>query len=790
MKKKFINLLGLGIISISLMGNTIPVFATEASLQISENSSSEVSESSESSSLSSISESSQTSESSESSESSEKQKEPSTLKISAYNQTNGKYESSVSFKVLNRATGNLVTFSKDGAGKYTVDSNGYYKYLEPSEGFVEIKGLNGSYTIQDTGNNSNLYCKDNENNFSIAEEETKSVSFNYVQNYGSLNITLLSEDESAIADAKFVLKNSNGSLVYFSLENGVYVYSTNTSMSELSTNAAGKIMLDKIPAGTYTLEQTSAPVVYNGALVSKSVTVENQKSVSLSVTNVKEYGDLVISVVDDNDNSKYLNGSEYVIKDSSGNFIYVSKNTDGSYSFSRTSTDTSISPSNGNLSVSGLPKGSYTLVEKTAPSNYNPCENKDFDIQKNNTTNIQMKNQRALGSISITITDEETGTPVEGFVYQLIDKTTEEPINFKESTTGFTYSLSGEAELVTDANGKLYLANIPTGDYYLKQVKAASGYLLNLDSIEQTISSNNETTYETLASKSNSAVVVVDKDENPVQNVSFDILDKDGNVVLSDVTNENGKFLISGIPAGDYTLTLKSVPETYNKEHDDIEFSIDETGLSEGLGKIVISYNEVSLNIGKKDISVVLTNKEDNSTITLKTDDKGIVVFSKLTNGEYSISLEDDSIAFETIEFTVDENFKNLSYDIDLVGNEELSSENNDAETPTTKKVNSGIIMIIIAIIVGASFGVYLYFAKKKQKNKNNIHVAYDEDGNAVIYEEGEEDINSDEETESSLENDNSLDDTYDEDEESEEDTLYESEDYDSEQKDDTSSEE
>ena len=168
MKKKFINLLGLGIISISLMGNTIPVFATETSLQISENSSSEISESSESSSLSSISESSQTSESSESSESSEKQKEPSTFKISAYNQTNGKYESSVSFKVLNRATGSLVTFSKDSAGKYTVDSNGYYKYLEPSEGFVEIKGLNGSYTIQDTGNNSNLYCKDNENNFSIA----------------------------------------------------------------------------------------------------------------------------------------------------------------------------------------------------------------------------------------------------------------------------------------------------------------------------------------------------------------------------------------------------------------------------------------------------------------------------------------------------------------------------------------------------------------------------------------------------------------------------------------------
>lgn len=754
MRKKLINLLGLGVLSLSFIGTTIPVYATETE------SISQVSESSESSESASISESSKT-ESSEFTESTQKQKEPSVLKISAYNQTTGKYESSVSFKVINRATGNIVTFSKDGAGKYSLDSNGYYKYLEPSDGFVEIKGLNGSYTIQDTGSNSNLYCKDSENNFSIADEDTKTIAFNYVQNYGSLTITLLSEDDSAIADAKFVLKNSNGSLVYFSLENGTYVYSTNTSISELSTNAAGKIMLDKLPAGTYTLEQTSAPVVYNGQMVAKSVTIENQKDVSLSITNVKEYGDLVVSVVDSEDNSKSLTGSEYVIKDINGNYIYVTKNTDGSYSFSRTSSDTTIIPSSGNLSVSGLPKGSYTLIETTAPAGYNSSETKNFDIQKNSTTNIQIKNQRSLGSISIVVTDEETGKPVEGFVYQLLNKDTEEAIGFKESTTGFSYSLSGEAELITDADGKIYLSNIPTGNYYLKQMKAASGYLLNLDNVEQTISSNNETIYETLASKSNSAIIIVNNDGEPISDVAFEILDKDGNIVLSDVTNENGKYLISGIPAGDYVISITSVPETYSKYTDTVDFSIDETGLSDGLGKITIAFNEISINVGKRDVAVVLTNKVDNSTITLKSDENGIVKFSKLTYGDYSITLEDSSIAFETIEFTVDDNFENLSYEIDLIGESTESSEDNTTETPTTKKVNGSVIILIIAAIIGASFGVYMYFTKKKQKN--NIHVGYDEDGNAVIYEEVEVEMNPDEDS-----NEDSNDENSDNDEDSE----------------------
>lgn len=713
MKNKIINLLGIGILSCSLVVPVCqPIYAASETFVVSE----------------------------------ESEKELSVLKIEAYNKTKGTYESNVSFKVIDRATGNLVSFSKDSSGRYTVDSKGYYQYLEPSNGYVQITGLNGSYTVEDTGNNSNLYCQSNSSNFSIADKESRTIKFEYVQNYGSLSITLLSEDDSTIADAKFVLKDSNGALVYFNNSNGVYTYAQNGSSSELVTNAAGRILLDELPAGTYTIEQTSAPVEYNGQLATKSIIVENQKQVSATLTNTKEYGNLIVNVVDLNDNSKALSGSEFTIQNSNGENIGVTKNTDGSYSFSRTSSETKISIENGSLSVSGLPKGTYVLTEKTSPTGYDAVGSKEFDIQTNNTTNLQIKNERSVGSLSISITDEETNDPIEGFVYQILSKETEEPIGFKETTDGYVYSVNGETELTTNSEGKIVLSNIPTGSYYVKQLKAASGYLLEINDVEQSISSDLETVYTTIASKSNSAIAIVNKEGKAISDVEFEILDSDKNVIISDKTNENGKYLISGIPAGTYTLKIKNVPETYAKYSDDISFSIDETGLSEGLARITLEYNQVTINLGKKDISVVLTNKKDKTTTSVKTDEKGIATFSKLKYGEYTISLEDKDIAFDDISFTVDENFDNTTYDVELTDNDTESATTTSDDK--TKKTSNNVIIIIIALIIGVAFGVYAYFFRKKKKNaentetdENNVHVGYDDDGNAVIYEEVEVDV-------------------------------------------------
>lgn len=718
MKNKVINLLGLGIFSCFLLvGSAMPVNATDNIPSVIE-------------------------ESDTTTESPVQQKEPSVLKIEAYNNTSKKYESSVTFMVTNRATGQLISFSKDSNGNYVVDENGFYKYLEPINGYVNIIGLNGSYTVAYSGNNSELYCASDKNHFQITDDEEKSIRFEYVQNYGSLNITLLSEDESAIADAKFVLKNSSGSLVYFKIEEGVYIYQLSGAVSEITTNAAGKIMIAQLPAGTYTIEQTSAPIVYNGDMVVKSIVVENQKQVTISLTNTKDYGDLVVTVFDESDTSKTLSGSVYYIKDMDGNYIYVSKVSDGEYTFSRTNTETTVEVVNGSFKIVGLPKGSYILSEKTPPTGYNTIGTKDFDIQRNNTTNISIKNERALGSLSILIIDEETEEPIKGFTYQVIMAETEEPIGFKETLTGYSFNINGETEVVTDASGKIYLSNIPTGTYYLRQVGAAKGYLLDLDDIEQIIDANTESVYETIASKSNSAIVIVNTNGDSVAGVLFEVQDEDGNVILSDITNENGKYLISGISAGKYTLLITGVPETYGPYNKTISFSIDETGLSEGLGKITIDYNKVVLNIGKAGINVCLTNNNDQTSTIITTDENGIVEFTKLEYADYTITLEDENIQFDAIDFVVDEDFENLSYNVEIMENENIETP----EPAPTKKVNGNVIILIIAVLVAIASGVLLFFKKKKKNNTsdNIVRVGYDEDGNAVIFEEIEVDAPAD----------------------------------------------
>lgn len=723
MKKRIINLLFLGVLSCSLIISPMPIYAEETTT--------------------------------ESSETIEEVKTPSTLKIEAYNKTKGNYESSVSFKVIDRQTGNSVSFSKESTGVYKAEPNGYYNYLESNGGFIEVTGLNGSYTIEDTGNNSNLYCNSSSNNLSIYDAETKSISFEYVQNYGSMTVTVLSEDDSTIADAKFILRDYNGSTVYFNTDGGVYVYASSGS-SELSTNAAGKMLLNQLPAGTYTLEQTSAPVVYNGELIKKTVTIENQKELNISVTNIKEYGDLTVSISDDSDSSKNLSGSQFNIKNNNGEFVYVTMNTEGSYSFSRTSNETTMTASNGNLSISGLPEGSYILTESAPPSGYNGTEAKNFDIIKNNMTNIKVTNRKSVGSISISIKDEETKEPIKGFVYQILSKDTEKPLHFKETNDGYSCTDSGETDITTNTDGKIVIKNITTGTYYLKQVSAASGYLLNLDDAEQVVSTDLETVYETTASKSNSAVIVENSDGGLVENVSFEITDSNGNLIISDKTNENGKFLISGIEAGNYTLKITKVPETYSKYTKTVEFSINEAGLSQGLGKITIQYNKCTINLGKPDIAVVLSCEKDSSKVILKTDADGIVTFSKLIYGDYTITLEDETISFKPIQLSVTEEYDNLTYNVELVNETSIPKKTQDEETTVTKKVNNNIIIVIIALILVTSLGVYLFIQNKKKKQKKDdedieealrekaeaekekVHIAYDDDGNAVIYEDVE----------------------------------------------------
>lgn len=758
MKRKTLKFLSIGIVGVAAISAAVqPVMASETdSLSV-------LSE--ENSGVIITDENSENTENTESSENvSEENSEdnsndvapelsPSTVVIEAYNTDAGRYIDDATFEIKDNS-GNLITFNKLGSGSYEVASSGD-RYVETYNGSVEIKGLNGSYVVKNTTPDGDVRCNTSEQTFSISPEERRSMTFEFSANYGTLRVTFLGEDDSAIPNAVFRIKNSNGNLIYFAESGGIYEYNGNSNMSEIATNSTGMATLH-LPGGNYTIEQVSAPAEYNGDMVTKSVSVNNQEDVGVTLVNVKKYGALSVNVTDAVDDDIKLTGATFVITASNGDNIYVVGSGNGRYTFSRTSGENSLVSAGGVINIESLPEGSYTITQKGGANGYEMSAAKQFDIKANQTTNIAFRNEKSVGTIKITINDEETGKPIEGFKYKILADDKETVLKFRMSAKGYNYDENGSEEVESDENGEIILEKLPVGTYYLQQTEAASGYLLDVDAIPHVVEVGKENVYATKAVKSNSTIVIVDVDGNVVEGVKFDITDANGDKVLSDETDEEGKFVINGLKAGEYKLSITQVPETFAKYTKVMTFKLDEKGQAENLGRITLEFNKATLNLGKEGVEVVLVSA-DGSSISVKTDAKGIATFTKLSYGEYTIKLADETIKFSPIVFTVDEAFDTVAYNVDLVETapDENTEKSEDGgitampETTASKKVNNNVIIIIIAVIVGLAGGVAAYFYNKKRKaaaaDANDdtvdgaVKVGYDEDGNVVLYSETEE---------------------------------------------------
>lgn len=700
---------------------------------------------------------------------------PSTVMIDAYNTDAGKYIDEATFEIKDNS-GNTISFSKISSGKYEVDSSGSDRYVTTYNGSVEIKGLNGSYVVRNTTPDGDIRCNTSEQSFSISPEERRSITFEYSANYGTLKVLFVGEDDSAIPNAVFKIKNSNGNTIYFAESSGIYEYNGNSSSSEITTNSTGMAVLH-LPGGNYTIEQISAPAEYNGELVTKNITVTNQEEVSISLVNKKKYGSLSISVTDSSDSNIALSGATFTITASNGDNVYVS-GSNGKYAFSRTSGDNVITSAGGKIEISNLPEGAYTITQKTGAKGYEMSAAKQFDIKADKTTSIAFRNEKSVGTIKITVNDEDGGAPIEGFRYKVLSENKENVLKFRMSAKGYIFDENGSEEVESDENGEIILEKVPVGTYYLQQSQASSGYLLDVDAIEHVVEAGKEDVHNIKAVKSNSMLVIVDSDGNAVSGVSFEITNVNGEKVLKDIANEEGKFVISKLKEGEYKLTIIEVPETFAKYDKVMNFSLDAKGQADGLGRITLEFNKVTLNLGKENIEVVLTSESDGSSIKVKTDSKGIATFTKLSYGEYTITLADDTIKFSPLKFTVDKNFNGAAYNVDIVpvdtseetadgvdiGGEIVEDTN---ETVVKKKVNTGVICAIVAALIALAGGIsaYMYYKKKKEtesetvdseESDEEVKYGFDEDGNAVLYSEVEVDMDEDTNTD----NEESIDDS------------------------------
>lgn len=262
-------------------------------------------------------------------------------------------------------------------------------------GIASAKLLPGSYTIEETKAPEGYLIVNGQQQFTIEEGQTESVSllFTNKKYLGSVILTKVdSEDETKVLSG-----------VHYELYDDAL-----NKIDDYVTGEDGKITVDNLVPGTYFFIETKPQEGYVKNKDRVYFTIESNKQTALEITekNTKIKGSIEITKV--NEDEKPLKDAEFVVKNEAGEVV------------SKAKTD-----EEGIVRFIELPYGKYTYQEITAPAGY-VLDNTEHDFEikedgkiiKVSHTNKKEENKTTTTnkkpSNTTTTTNKKPSTPKTG----------------------------------------------------------------------------------------------------------------------------------------------------------------------------------------------------------------------------------------------------------------------------------------------------------------------------------------------------------------------------------------
>lgn len=223
--------------------------------------------------------------------------------------------------------------------------------------------------------------------------------------------------------------------------------------------------------------------------------------------------------------------------------------------------------SDGTLTFSGIPIGTYYLSETAAPNGY-VLDSTPVTVEittGGQTVSKTFVNAPAVGSIVITKTDSATGATLPGVHFKLAD------------ANGSTIK-----EGDTDSNGTLSFTNIPLGNYQLIETATVDGYVLDSTLVAVELTQANQTVTKNLTNARARGNVLIRKTASDtgyaLPSVQFELLDQSGAVAASGVTGSDGTLLLDNLPLGSNSLKETQTVSGYALKAESIPVSITQNG--------------------------------------------------------------------------------------------------------------------------------------------------------------------------------------------------------------------
>ncbi len=341
-----------------------------------------------------------------------------------------------------------------------------------------------------------------------------------------------------LSDVEFMVTTADGTVVGDA--NGKYV-----------TDSAGTFTITDItPGTTLVVKETRARDGYLLDDAPQTATIKAGQTVTLEFRNAPK-GSLIINKLSSADKKTPLEGVLFQITYSDGSF--VDNGTLSSRGLYRTD-------KNGQIILSGI-TGTVIVTEVETIKGYridDASRSQTIEVRANDTQQLWFYNA-PISRILLHKVDKATGKGISGAVFLLYDSN-HNPIG----------------EYVTDQDGYLYAdEGLEDGRYYLREIKAADGYVLDpeLKTIYIRYGSTTEIEWSNTAECGQIQIIKKSADDNAtnglpagtlLEGAVFEIYDKAGNVVDTIKSDRNGRAVSKTLPLSRYTVREIKAPANYS----------------------------------------------------------------------------------------------------------------------------------------------------------------------------------------------------------------------------------
>ena len=356
---------------------------------------------------------------------------------------------------------------------------------------------------------------------------------------GSLLVKKIdSATHKPLSNVEFMVTTADGTVVGDA--NGKFV-----------TDSAGSFTVSGInPGTTLVVKETRARDGYLLDDAPQTATIKAGQTVTLEFRNQPQ-GSLIINKLSSADKKTPLEGVLFQITYSDGSFVdNGALSSKGLYRTDK----------NGQIILSGI-TGTVIVTEVETIKGYridDASRSQTIEVRANDTQQLWFYNA-PTSRILLHKVDKATGKGIYGAVFLLYDSN-HNPIG----------------EYVTDQDGYIYAdEGLADGRYYLREIKAATGYVLDpeLKTIYVRYGSTTEIEWSNTAECGQIQIIKKSADDNAtnglpagtlLEGAVFEIYDKAGNVVDTIKSDRNGRAVSKTLPLSRYTVREIKAPANYS----------------------------------------------------------------------------------------------------------------------------------------------------------------------------------------------------------------------------------